>query len=342
MFSNINIHHSLEECIDIIKDNTIILVAEGIEFDYELIAKSNKSIYGAIFPEVIYKDKHYIDAIVSFEVENLKTISIEPLVEQNSTAYKDAMTIFTIVDGLSANISIFLEDLFNTISDDTVIIGGGAGKLTLKQEPILFDNSNIYKDAALVIASDAHINLGVNHGWQILSESLTATDSDKNILKQINFRDALDVYKEIVEEDAGVKLKDDNFFDIAKCYPLGISKIDNEILVRDPIATDGKSLILVGQMDKNSVINILKGDKNNLIKSAGLATKEAESSSNTALVVDCISRVLFLGDDFAQELKEISDNSQGSLIFGVLSLGEIANKNQDYIEFYNKTCVVGR
>ena len=54
--------------------------------------------------------------------------------------------------------------------------------------------------------------------------------------------------------------------------------------------------------------------------------------------MDCISRVLFLEGDFDLEMKaaRIPDLP----MVGVLSIGEIANSGQDYLEFYNKTAVV--
>lgn len=105
-------------------------------------------------------------------------------------------------------------------------------------------------------------------------------------------------------------------------------------------------MTLVGDMDVNSVVSILRGKSENLIEAASQASNISMQGINkhvtSALIVDCISRFLFLEDKFEKELQAIKyplpDNS---LIWGVLSLGEIANANQENIEFYNKTCVVG-
>jgi hypothetical protein len=64
------------------------------------------------------------------------------------------------------------------------------------------------------------------------------------------------------------------------------------------------------------------------------------------LLVDCISRVLFLGPRFGEELQAAHRRLQQAggpqvPLFGVLSLGEIANNGTYLLEFYNKTFVLG-
>jgi len=49
---------------------------------------------------------------------------------------------------------------------------------------------------------------------------------------------------------------------------------------------------------------------------------------------------LFLDQDFNQELENVHRFVNDVPFFGVLSLGEIANNGNDYLEFYNKTAVV--
>ena len=81
-----------------------------------------------------------------------------------------------------------------------------------------------------------------------------------------------------------------------------------------------------------------------LIKAAGEAHQESiasftGSAITSVLVVDCISRVLFLQEHFENELTAMNIGEKN--LVGVLSIGEIANSGKDYLELYNKTCVVG-
>ena len=64
-----------------------------------------------------------------------------------------------------------------------------------------------------------------------------------------------------------------------------------------------------------------------------------------AIIIDCISRILFLEDEFQIELNEIIKvlraKHNNISISGALTLGEISSYGKGYLEFYNKTCVVG-
>jgi len=57
---------------------------------------------------------------------------------------------------------------------------------------------------------------------------------------------------------------------------------------------------------------------------------------------DCIGRSMFLGDRYPEEVaamsKELPDNVP---LFGVLTIGEIAGRDEGCLEFYNKTIVMG-
>jgi len=340
--------NSVEEFItfkDSKKSLWLLLVAEESLFIYNDFSDALLDCYGAIFPEIIYDKEHYKTGVVAIELEKepqlIKDIQ-NPKLDTIELSDSESMLVF--VDGLSSHIDSFLFSLFEMIDEDTILFGGGAGKLTFEQERVIFTPEGIYQDAALLIAFDNPTRVGVKHGWEFLEGPLVATSSEKNVLKKIDYEDAFEVYKKIVQEDSGLIFNDNNFFDIAKSYPLGIVTMDNEVIVRDPIFTKDGALILVGIMPENSIINILKGEKKHLLGAANEAAKEAYlESENSELVfmIDCISRVLFLEESFKQEIESVHDIVKDTPIVGALTLGEIANNSKSYIDFYNKTCVVG-
>ncbi len=204
---------------------------------------------------------------------------------------------------------------------------------------MIFTNLGLKSDCALLGFSKLKSSIGVKHGWEKISEELQVTSSKDNEIYEINYRDAFDVYKETVEEFSKMKFTNDNFFDIAKGYPLGIGKISGELVVRDPITSNGKSLLCVGAVPQNSFVYILQGEAKKLIEAASQASKNAEfKGEHFTLFIDCISRVLFLENEFSKEIDSIEKT--GYQLIGALTLGEIANNKDHYLEFYNKTSVV--
>lgn len=369
---NFKFFNNIEEFILDTKESNkeyFLLVAENCGFDFDRIKNSEIKFFGAIVTQVIFDEKNYDNALIACEIENENIALIRNLEEPQlrEEDYKDIKSVLVLLDGLSSNITNFLDSLFNALPIDIEILGGGAGKLTLQQEPVIFTNEGIFQNAALLITMKTKLFVGVENGWEYLEGPFMVTSAEKNILKSLNFMNAFEVYKSVVEKDcsveyhnayetyksvvekeAGKVFTDDNFFELSKSYPLGIVKFDKEIIVRDPISKDENgNMVLVGDIEQNSTVNILKGNKDSLISSSGNAILNAlRSRSNNdeiknVLLFDCISRSIFLEEDFKKELKEIKQHIPNNILCGALTLGEIANNGNEYINFYNKTCVVG-
>ncbi len=349
---NIKLHKNLDALINEYKNSDMqlfILVAEYSDFNFDKLLQTGINFHGAIVPEVIYEENNYNNFIITAEIVSGSTIDLIEDIGNFSiekTKFQDKNSFTIILDGLSSNITYFLETIFKILPEESQLIGSGAGKMTLKQEPVIFSRRGIFQNAALIVSHKNEIKVGVENGWEYLEGPFLVSSSNKNILKSLNFKNAFDVYKNIVEKDSGLTFTDDNFFDIAKSYPLGIVKFNKEIVVRYPIALDeNNNLILVGDIEQNATINILKGEKSRLIASAKTAIvkvlNKTDKDFENVLVFDCISRSIFLKDEYKQEILNIKNEIPDKKLFGALTLGEISNSGNEYINFYNKTCVVG-
>lgn len=342
---------------DFFKDNLnnsekiFILIAEYTQFNFEDFKNYNGEILGGIVPFVIYNNEFYNKGIIACSLEtNSELMLVEDLnyINDNSSFFENRNSFFVLLDGMSPNITNFLENLFERVSSKAQIIGGGAGKITFNNDPVIFSKEKIYTNAAIIIASTKILHTKIGSGWEYLAGPFLSTISDKNIIKTLNFKKSFDVYTEVVEKDCGIKFTDDNFFDIAKSYPLGITKFDNQIIIRDLISIDEQNhMVLVSDVPQNTSINILKGEKPNLIKSSGNAVKELLAEINSdkkqdVVLFNCIARAIYLGDSFTDELNEIKSHMKdNTTLFGALTLGEIVNNRDEYISYYNKSCIVG-
>lgn len=311
---------------------------------------------GGVFPKVIHGTSILDQGIVVNTLNNLDSIFL--IKNISSKAYTIPKIVFdenqnysllTYVDGLTSNISHYLSELYENYGMQTNYFGGGAGSITLEQKPCVFNNEGVFQDAAVFGVMKMKSSIGVKHGWSKIAGPFVITKAEGNVIQEINWKNPFDVYKEVVELHSGQTFTDDNFFDIAKGYPFGILKDNSECIVRDPLMVNEEGqLICVGELENNTVVDILNGDSHSLINAAQSAATNSllsASSPRKAIIIDCISRVLFLQDNFNNELTAVSStllNDFPSIsIGGAVTLGEISSYGEGFLEFYNKTIVVG-
>jgi hypothetical protein len=365
MYINTNDINKIVESISAIepqKDEILfIMLGEQNSPDLSLlvegISKTGHIFFGGLFPGLIHKNKKVEEGVIIKKFKSKYKPYLVKGLDQEDFSLPDfgeldesglQLTAIVLIDGLTSNISAFLSGIFNKLGHAVNYLGGGAGSLSLLKQPCLFTNAGVFQDAAIVALMESQSKLGVKHGWEPIREQFIATKTENNIIKELNWQNAFDVYKKTIEKDSGLKIGKDNFFDIAKAYPFGISRENEEYIVRDPISVNKNGeLLCVGEVPENTVLDILKGMPKSLINAARLAAldcKAEEMPTQHALIFDCISRVLFLEGDFNQEINEVykvmQEVNPEIVPEGVLSLGEISS-HQGYLEFFNKTIVVG-
>ena len=344
--------------------SVLIFLADNNHFDEAalnaLLLSQTLPIMGGIFPEIVYETQNYQQGALivglpyPMQVELVGALSDEDqdyaeVIEEIFDQDVEAQTGIVFVDGLSKRISGLVDGLFDVFGSDLNFIGGGAGSLTFVQKPCLLSNQGIHVDSALIGLLNQPSRLGVGHGWKTIHADHQVTQVDKNIIYQIDNRNAFEVYSEIVNQHSDQPITPDNFFSIAQAFPFGINKLNGDKVVRDPIAVTsegGLGLICVGEIAQGDFVDILTANADELIESAGNTTKQAYSTEASQpavmnLAIDCISRGLFLKDQFSKELEAIKSHSDNALpIVGALVLGEIANSGEGYLEFYNKTTAI--
>lgn len=337
----------------------LFLMAENNQYsESELISafnKLSKPLIGGVFPEVLFKGERKKEGIVLIQLNfSLKTqlIDLEVYNTANPIQFdfsliegnRNQNSLFIFADALSKNKNGFIQSVFNFFGINTTYLGGGAGSLSFYKTPCIITNTGIYQDAAVIGWTDKKIALGAAHGWGPITNPMKVTHASGNLLKQINWKPAFEVYKEIVENHSGREFNESNFFQIAKSYPLGVSKIDGEQIVRDPIMRKEGSLLIIDAIEEGEYISVLHGDIDSLLagakKAKEFALSKQDNSMNLSRIfcIDCISRALFMQSDFNKELEIIAENTE---VNGILSIGEIANSKDSFLEIYNKTIVVG-
>lgn len=315
-------------------------------------------VIGGVFPKVVAGGELLETGflVVGFDcsakvcvVEGLSDseVDFEDSLESFDVDLSAAKTLMVCVDGLSSRISALVDELFAVFGLEANYIGGGAGSLSFEQKPCVFTNDGLKEDCAVIAFTDLEAGIGVSHGWRDLEGPFEVTESKRNEIISLDWRPALEVYEETLRAQADVSLDSSDFFEVSKSFPFGISKLGAEKIVRDPIALgEGGSILCVGEVPQHAFVHVLAGVPESLVAAAGEAVSRARDAfpgkpeSHGVFLIDCISRYLFLGNRFEEELNAVSPEGDAPL-FGALTLGEIANNRKDYLEFYNKTAVVG-
>lgn len=352
---------SLKEALDSLANNEnikSILLYIGADFQFDSAELSlqlqtiKKTVIGGVFPEVIRNGKRFSDSAIllglstpmsylvikEFEEDLLIDKVAEGLMNEN---IDEQSSFLVFIDALVRDKAALFDCLYNYYGSIPNYLGGGAGTLKFEPLPCVVSNEGILAGAAVVATIPRKINLGVAHGWFSISTQLKVTEVHNNEIISLNWKPAMEVYQAIIEEHSKKPFDFDDFYNCTKSYPFGIQKLNDNTIVRDPFKTENGRVFLLDDVDEGAYVQILYGDLDSLIEGAVEARKKAEKESTNlenTLIIDCISRVLFMEDKFEEELKKLDPLSNS---FGALTLGEIANNGDEYLDIYNKTAVVG-
>lgn len=333
------------------KDQLMIMVGEESSvFINELIGYLNSkgiNFFGGIFPSLLIETQHTREGFIVHKYSSLFTSLVAPnLLPIDIELEKiNHCTAILLADGLSSKMKELTNTIYDKIGDRVTYIGGGAGFYDLKHRPCIFNSEGIFEDVAIVSIIPNKAVLSVQHGWGKLAGPFSVTKSNANTLSELDCRNAFDVYREIIENEEDLILYGTDFFEVAKDHPFGIVKnTGQELVVRDPIALNEKEeIICVADIPENSLVYVLKGNKDTLLNASSEVAKECSRTApikyNT-LLFDCISRAMFLEDLFNEELTNIQSKLRYPLE-GALSIGEISSLKNGNIEIHNKSSILG-
>lgn len=340
----------------------MILLADSHQSQLnDIVAALNREgmvFFGAIVPGLIHDRRHCHDGAVVKAVTCIGK-PVVALLDEQDQAWPGALPIPTVnpcrkptlhllIDCFSPDISGFLSRLFNRFGNSVNYFGGGVGNRNMQSGPVIFTPEGVYRNAALVAVLDTGGKVNVRHGWERLDGPFIASRTDKNVIQELNWEPAMDLYRRILPDELQNVAADELFTRFSPGYPFGIQKEGREDVVRDPIRlTPAGEMVCLSDVPENSVMYLEHANPERLIEAAGRAIDEVTAdrkSPASCLVYDCYSRSLLLGEAFLRELEVVADRFKSVApqlaVEGAIVLGEIASDGEQSLEFYNKTFVV--
>lgn len=335
----------------------ILLSASHSEQVPELVEHLNGSgtrYFGALFPGLIDGADHHITGAICKRIHCLVPPCIIPLDDFNMDSLQglptldmiegQAVTLLCFPDCHASNISTFLTEIFNNYGNEINYFGSGAGYNDLRIAPTLFTAEGFAQNSVLVAFGVMSTRVSAKHGWRRIKGPFVATRTDGNIILEINWQPAEELYRSVLDPELADVPRQEFFTKVSSHYPLCIEKSGAEDVVRDPIGvTDEGGVICLSDVEEGAVMHLMHGAAEELKKAALEAVEDIaeQNSFNDVLVCDCYSRVLLLGKRFKEELQAVSDNvghyNAKVKPQGVIALGEIASDGNHVVELYNKT-----
>ncbi|WP_253736769.1 FIST signal transduction protein [Halohasta salina] len=322
--------------------------------DFEsVLAAVETPVFGGIFPELVYEGERRKQGALIVGLPSEPVVTTVPSLGDDAAAFGEALdaslpaagyeTAFVFVDAHASGIESFVDSLFRTYSVELNFLGGGAGTLEADDEPCLFTDEGVVGDAAVVAAIPESMGIGVKHGWQEVAGPFRVTEAEGSTLHTLDGESALSVYSDVVDDATGTTVNRENFFETAKSYPFGQTRMDGEQIVRDPFSVDAEGAIdCFGELPEGEFLTVLEGDPDSLVAATRTAAADAQAGVDSPAGIvcfDCISRVLYLESAFDRELAALTADELPAV--GALTIGEIANDGTGHLDYYNKTAVVG-
>ena len=256
-------------------------------------------------------------------------------------------TLFVLPDALSGNSTEVVRGAQQEAGAGIRWAGGGAGNTVPFVKSAQFVQGQAYEDQVVVIAFDAQepLGVGIQHGWSPYGPPSQVTKARGSTAVELDYERAFEVYRHTAES-RGDALDTRSFPRFAMTHPLGIPQANGEFVIRDPLSVepDG-SVRFIAEVPDGSLVRVMEGKRTDLLDAAAIAATLAREATPGALggavVFDCVSRYLVLGDGVRDELSRFQAAlGEGVPLVGCLTLGEVGAMGGGVPQFHNKTAVV--
>ena len=321
----------------------------------------NSSIVSCSSLEVIEGDSVIGDGIAysaicfektTFRANSLKTDDFPSIFEAGKQLVEplvatDLKCVLLFSDGKSINGSEVISGV-NSVLDKRVIVSGGMAADGAKFVSTMVGYNELPENNMLVavgLYGDAlSVGFGSMGGWDAFGPKRLVTKSEGNILYELDGKNALELYKKYLGNQA------DNLPGSALLFPLALHKEHiHEYLVRTVLDVNevDSSMVFAGDIPEGSLVQLMKTTFDRLIDGASVAAEQGVSSLNSeeaefALLISCVGRKLVLGPRIEEEIEACASVfSSRTALAGFYSHGEFSPlKNNVGCQLHNQSMTI--
>ena len=319
----------------------------------------SSSTAGEIIHENVYDNSLVVTAI---QFEKTRIRSYVTNIDEHGCSYEtgkhlmkklladqadDLNAVFIISDGTHVNGSELVSG-FSENNPKCVPVTGGLAGDGARFTRTFTGLDRIPEEGNVVVVGFYGNNLQIGHGsfggWDEFGPERTITRSDKNILYEIDGKNALDLYKEYLgpykEELPGSAL----------LFPLSLREPGSaEHLVRTILSINEaeKSMLFAGNLPQGSKVRLMKANFDRLIEGASTAANNAFDSlgnraPDLAVLISCVGRKLILHERTDEEVEAVKQVfGDHTPLTGFYSYGEISPfRLATFSELHNQTMTI--
>ncbi len=264
------------------------------------------------------------------------------------------------LDGLSGNAEEAAYAVNSELGYKVSVAGGQAADDLKMEETVVLHDENSYTDhsGVALITSDKDFSITVEHGHEPLSDSLEVTESEGNVVKELDGQPAFEVWSEKVKESAkerlGIDLEDieeknQDLNNLFWQYELGIEVPDSDdrYKIRWPGLTDSLEgpMVFSSRVVEGSKLRVMKpaSEDSQVEASRRAAEKAVEDIEKDdiagVIVFECAVRRTILGDDFPESVQQLK-NVFDAPILGLETYGEICIDDERISGLHKCTTIV--
>lgn len=320
------------------KHNITLDLLQNIQREYpnaELVSASTSGeIANYIFydEELSYTAIHLEKSTHVSKVANIKEYqnSYELGLDLFSQLPKDNLKFgFLISDGGLINGTELLDGINAENTNAILVTGGLAGDGSRFESTLVGLDSDLQGGNVVLVGfygNHIHIGHGSLGGWDEFGPERIITRSEKNVLFELDNKNALELYKQYLGSYA------DELPGSALLFPLSLSSEEqNTRNVRTILSIDetNQSMTFAGNLPEGSRVRLMKANFDKIIKASGNAANQSVSfdfeKPDLAILISCVGRKLILNERVEEEIDIVKEIfGKESAVSGFYSYGEIS------------------